>query len=80
MCNHLAQCDNNLATTSAVSVGSSPSDVSQCDVTYLGTGKIETRGVCHREAPTPHHAANLEGLRDVAETLVQLALGSLHLL
>jgi len=51
-----------------------------CDGTYLGTGTTEPRGVCHREAPTPRHAANLEGLRDVAETLVQLALGSLHLL
>lgn len=28
----------------------------------------------------PGRAANLEGLRDVAETLVQLALGSPHLL
>lgn len=54
--------------------------ISLCDVTSLGTGKTETRGVCHSEVPMTRHTANLEGLCDVAETLVQLALGSLHLL
>lgn len=81
MCNHPAQCHNHLVTTRAVSMGSSPSDVSQCDVIYLRTGRAETRGACHGEAATPpHQAADLEGLRDVVETLVELALGSLHLL
>lgn len=70
MCSHPAQYDNHLVTASTHSI----------DGTYLGTCKIEARDICHMEAATTLHTADLEGLRDVAETLVQLALCSLHLL
>lgn len=70
MCNHPAQYDNHLVTASTDSI----------EGTYLGTRKIEARDICHMEAATTLHTADLEGLCDVAETLVQLALCSLHLL